>query len=250
MPRYFFHLINGDRSTRDLDGVDLSDLSAADREAREMARDLTGSVVTRPGFIFIITTGWRLLIIIDPDDGRETRDQRVRSGRYAELAGKYLGDILAAALRLLEKCPEHCDRSCESCLRHYHNQHLRDRLDRHVGAQLLRYATHGELPSEELVERQAAALGPLKRLLELDGYRCESVAATKDGPVPLMVQREGQRLAVGVKSSLLDTTWNGHSLQRMGARGGPSPAILNDYILRRNLPDEHQLIRDRFEHAN
>jgi hypothetical protein len=36
----------------------------------------------------------------------------------------------------------------------------------------------------------------------------------------------------------------------LGARGGPRPAILNDYILRRNLPDEHQLIRDLFEHAN
>jgi hypothetical protein len=147
---------------------------------------------------------------------------------YAELAGKYLGDILAAALTLLEDCPERCDRSCESCLRHYHNQHLRDRLDRRVGAQLLRYAMRGELPTEQPVERQAAALGALKRLLELDGYRCESVAPLKDGPVPLMVQRDRQRVVVGIKSSLLDATWNEHSLQRMGAGGGPRPAILND----------------------
>jgi len=166
---------------------------------------------------------------------------------YAELAGEYLADILRAALTLLEECPEHCDRSCESCLRHYHNQHLRDRLDRRVGAQLLRYATRGELPSEQSVERQATALDALKRLLELDGYTCESVAATKEGPIPLMVQRGSQRVAVGVKSSLLHATWDGHSLQRVSARGGPSYAILNDYILRRNLPDEHQLIRDLFE---
>jgi len=84
-------------------------------------------------------------------------------------------------------------------------------------------------------------------LLELDGYTCESVAATKEGPIPLMVQRGSQRVAVGVKSSLLHATWDGHSLQRVSARGGPSYAILNDYILRRNLPDEHQLIRDLFE---
>jgi hypothetical protein len=128
--------------------------------------------------------------------------------------------------------------------------HLRDRLDRLVGAQLLRYATRGELPNEQSIERQAAALGALKRLLELDGYGCESVAATKNGPVPLMVQRDGQRVAVGVKSSLLDATWNDHSLQRMDVRGGPAPAILNDYILRRNPPDEHQLIRKLFERAH
>lgn len=53
---------------------------------------------------------------------------------YAELAGQYLDEILVAALKLLEECPAQCDRSCESCLRHYHNQHLRDRLDRRVGA--------------------------------------------------------------------------------------------------------------------
>jgi hypothetical protein len=90
----------------------------------------------------------------------------------------------------------------------------------------------------------------LKRLLELDGFRCESVAATTDGRVPLMVQRDRRCVAVGVKSSLLDATWTDHSLQRMGARGGPSFEILNDYILRRNLPDEHQLIRDVFGHTN
>jgi hypothetical protein len=56
MPRYFFHVTNGDRSARDVDGVELLDFSAADREAREMARDLlTGSVVTRPEW-----AGWRI----------------------------------------------------------------------------------------------------------------------------------------------------------------------------------------------
>ena len=39
-----------------MDGVELLDFSAADREAREMARDLlTGSVVTRPEW-----AGWRI----------------------------------------------------------------------------------------------------------------------------------------------------------------------------------------------
>src|SRR5262249_1827478 len=67
---------------------------------------------------------------------------------YAELAGRHLDEILIDVLDLLEHCPTPCDRSCESCLRHYHNQHLRERLDRHVGAQLLRYALHGEIPPE------------------------------------------------------------------------------------------------------
>jgi hypothetical protein len=170
----------------------------------------------------------------------------LNTGASRAASPQLLPDILGATLPLLEGCTDHCDRSCESCLRHYHNQHLRDRLDRRVGAQLLRYAMRGELPTEQPIERQAAALSALKRLLELDGYRCESVSATNDGPVPLMVQRGTHCVAVGVKSGLLDATWTDHSLQRRSARGGPSFEILNDYILRRNLPDEHQLIRNLF----
>ena len=57
------------------------------------------------------------------------------------------------------------------------------------------------------------------------------------------LEKNGERLAVGIKSGLLDQTWQGHSLQRAGTS---SIQIFNDFILRRNLPDEHQLIRERF----
>jgi ATP-dependent helicase YprA (DUF1998 family) len=158
---------------------------------------------------------------------------------YAELAGRNITEILDDVQRLLEDCPSHCERSCESCLRHYHNQHLRERLDRRVAAQLLRYARMGEVPAEDAARKQAADLTALQRLLELDGFRCTAEA----GPIPVLVEKGGKRLAVGIKSGLLDETWRGHSLQRDGT--APTQ-ILNDFILRRNLPDEHQLIRERF----
>jgi hypothetical protein len=165
---------------------------------------------------------------------------------YAELAGKYLHEILDDALRLLDDCRAQCERSCESCLRHYHNQHLRDRLDRSAGAELLRYALHGELPREKAFIAQARALMPLKRLLELDGYRCESTASGNQ-TVPLLVQRGNTRVAVGIKSGLLDDTWTAHSLHQHAPGDPIRVQLLNDYILRRNLPDEHQLIRALFE---
>ena len=40
MPRYFFHLTNGHRSTRDPDGVELPDASAVRNEAVEMVAGL------------------------------------------------------------------------------------------------------------------------------------------------------------------------------------------------------------------
>jgi ATP-dependent helicase YprA (DUF1998 family) len=161
---------------------------------------------------------------------------------YAELAGRFLPEILQQVLRLLEHCRGKCERSCESCLRHYHNQHLKDRLDRFVGAQLFRYAMTGELPTEASPEAQARDLQGLARLLELDGFTCASASPAGVSAVPLTVQRGGASAAIGVQSGLLEESWAGHSL---AGRAG-SKLVLNDYILRRNLPDQHRLVRALF----
>jgi hypothetical protein len=165
---------------------------------------------------------------------------------YAELAGRYLTDILAAAHKLLDDCQGRCDRSCETCLRHYHNQHLRDRFDRHVGAQLLRYALSGTLPAEQSAAAQAASLSALSRLLELDGFACQSVCDLDGVSVPLLVEKDGKRVAVGLRSGLLDGSWDKHTLNALSPRSGVTVKTLNEYILRRNLPDEHQFIRALF----
>jgi hypothetical protein len=66
MPRYFFHLTNEHRSTRDPDGVELPDASAARKEAVEMVVGLLGeSAVTGHDW-----TGWRVEIC--DSDGRCT----------------------------------------------------------------------------------------------------------------------------------------------------------------------------------
>jgi hypothetical protein len=163
---------------------------------------------------------------------------------YAELAGQHLAEILDDVLVLLEDCTAHCDRSCESCLRHYHNQHLRDRLDRFVGAQLLRHAMSGNIPEEKAARTQAENLEGLARLLQLDGFQCTALVNVDDCTVPLLVRRDGESVAIGVQSGLLAAGWNGHSLTQL--RSGQARTVLNDYILRRNLPDEHQLVRGMF----
>jgi len=164
---------------------------------------------------------------------------------YAELAGRFLDDILDSVLDMLENCPARCERSCESCLRHYHNQHLSNRLDRSVGAQLLRYARSGEIPTEAPAADQAASLEALARLLQLDGFVCTSLAHVGNETVPLLVEVGNRAVAVGVQSALLATGWDGHSLVRL--RPERVSRILNDYILRRNLPDEHRLVSEAFK---
>jgi hypothetical protein len=110
---------------------------------------------------------------------------------------------------------------------------------------LLRYARFGEIPAEETLKKQATDLTALRRLLELDGFRCTAEARVETGPVPLLVEKDGDRIAIGIKSGLLDQSWKGHSLEQAAAGSIPIQ-ILNDFILRRNLPDEHQLIREHF----
>lgn len=195
-------------------------------------------------------SGFRIVPSDDEHDGLHLDvylyDTLSGGAGYAELAGRHLTEILRDVLSLLEECPAQCDLSCESCLRHYHNQHLGDRLDRLVGAQLLRYAMSGEVPPELSIAQQASDLEGLARLLTLDGFRCTSVATVNGRQVPLLVEKDGQRAVVGAQSALLVANWNGHSMTPLLNQAVVAGRLLNDYILRRNLPGEHLLIRAMF----
>ena len=107
----------------------------------------------------------------------------------------------------------------------------------------MRYARSGEIPAEASPAAQAANLEALARLLQLDGFVCTPLAQLDGQTVPLLVTQGSRAVAVGVQSALLATGWDGHSLARL--RPGRA-RILNDYILRRNLPDEHRLVSEAF----
>lgn len=51
MPRYFFHVRNGDSLIQDLEGIDLPDLDAARIEALEGARSLLSETVRTGGVL-------------------------------------------------------------------------------------------------------------------------------------------------------------------------------------------------------
>ncbi len=96
--------------------------------------------------------------------------------------------------------------------------------------------------------RGEAQLAPLKRLLELDGFTCRSAVATGNTTGPLVVERNGVTRIIGIQSGLLDPAAPGGPLKQLIQSGAVQGLVLNEYILRRNLPDEHQLVRDAFTH--
>jgi hypothetical protein len=65
---------------------------------------------------------------------------------FAQRAGQLGMVLFKDALEILEVCPDNCDRSCYRCLRSYKNKLEHNHLDRHLGANLLRFLIHGSYP--------------------------------------------------------------------------------------------------------
>ena len=146
---------------------------------------------------------------------------------------------MKATLALLEGCS--CDTSCTECLNHFHNQHIQGRLDRKLGALLLRYAVHGEKPRCSQPEVQVATLSQLRASLELDGFRCSEGGVPE---IPMFVERDGRRIALGCYPGLIGRPEFLHAVK--DARNVHGYLALNEYLLKSNLPDAHQRVRVLF----
>ena len=119
-------------------------------------------------------------------------------------------EIFVLALARLEECPADCEESCYRCLRSFRNRFEHNRLDRHVGASLLRYLLYGTLPAlvSERLERSADKLfEDLARsgVEDVTFERNVSVNVEGIGTVvaPILVTKaQGQRAIIGVHGPL------------------------------------------------
>lgn len=159
---------------------------------------------------------------------------------YAEIAARHIVEILQATRELLESCD--CETSCTECLNHFHNQHLQSRLDRHLGATLLKYAVDGVAPGCAPLEEQWQTLSQLRASLELDGYHCRFDTM---GSVPMIVQRNGRSLAVGCFPGLIHTPEFVHGVA--SAKGVDGHLALNEYLLRSDMSGAHQRVKELLE---
>jgi ATP-dependent helicase YprA (DUF1998 family) len=166
---------------------------------------------------------------------------------YADQAGGAVGVILERALGELESCPAGCDRSCYNCLRHYGNQYWHEHLDRHLAAALLRSMMYGTIPDLADLSQQASGLLALRRMLELEGFACESRAPLGSLEVPLLVRAGERALAVGSYHGLLDRDDPGlsHPLYtEFDSRDDVDVKLVNEYLLTRNLPAVYDQVRE------
>lgn len=154
---------------------------------------------------------------------------------YAEQAGGSLKVILDRTLSILKECPAQCDTSCTECLRHYQNKYWHSNLDRHLGASLLKYFLNGEEPDFKSSEEQALKLTPLVRLLQLDGYECETNVTFQPTKYPLLISGKNRRLIVGTYSALIDDL-DALELHPLAVTDSNDRVhLINEYVLTHNL---------------
>lgn len=154
---------------------------------------------------------------------------------YSRLAAQFGDELLAAALEKLERCDGNCDSSCYRCLRTFRNRPDHSQIDRHVGAALLQYLIHGTLRPFSPARMHAAQellLGDLQRsgdpwtIAKAPDFYLEAKRGTDERRI-----RIGHPLAVP----------NGHDLEDTD-RG--QELVLNELLVRRNLPKAALLARD------
>ena len=188
-------------------------------------------------------------------DGREAEiyiyDTLPGGAGFAERMGRLGLTVFEEALRILESCPEDCDRSCYRCLRSYKNKFEHDLLDRHLGAGLLRYLIYGDFPTVDL-ERLESSTTLLFEDLNRQGSTDLTVnmnypVTLEDGSAvvaPISLERsDGRQFIIGLSGPLTPNVPANVTLKEVPESSGSILVFLYDEILvRRNLPSATNLV--------
>ncbi|MFB9275761.1 DEAD/DEAH box helicase [Cohnella cellulosilytica] len=194
-------------------------------------------------------SGYRL-VKLDPSETLRVDiymfDSLAGGAGYAEQTGQNLSVVLNKALELLENCTQGCDRSCTDCIRHYQNRYWHSHLDRHLGAQLLRYMVGSGIPDISNIESQSESLEPLIRLLELESYTCEANMSYNGVQVPWIVSRHGRHIVIGTFPSLIDET-DAVKLHPLAKHFLEEQLFLaNEFLISRNLSLVYKQFKEKF----
>ena len=151
--------------------------------------------------------------------------------------------LFQRALDLLTDCEEGCDASCYRCLRSFKNKFEHSLLDRHVGAQLLRYLIDGQL-ADFSPNRLAFSTALLRNDLErqcADGTQFELDATLQvDGssvtaPI-LAVTTDGRTTMIALSAPLTPGHPADPHIAMLQSTGELRLIVENELVVRGNLP--------------
>jgi hypothetical protein len=185
-------------------------------------------------------------------EGREGREAEIYiydtlpgGAGFSKRVGELGLSVFEDALKILEDCPDGCDRSCYRCIRSYKNKFEHDLLDRHLGASLLRFVLHDEAPmlSATRIERATDLLfEDLNRqgieALSIERDKKVSVPGLGDVVAPILVtDSKGAQFAIGLHGPLTPGEPANPDLKDLKEYATSLTVHLEDeMIVRRNLP--------------
>ena len=191
-------------------------------------------------------------------DGREAEiylyDTLPGGAGFAPRVGQLGLLVFEDALRILEECPESCDRSCYRCLRSYKNKFEHDLLDRHVGASLLRFVLRGTAPTLDAarLERSTDLLFQDLERHGVDGLTLErdkalSIPGLAEVAVPILASKgPGRQFVIGLHGPLTPDEPSDEALRDLKEFSATVPVILIDeLVVRRNLPSASATLLER-----
>jgi ATP-dependent helicase YprA (DUF1998 family) len=193
--------------------------------------------------------------------GREGREAEIYvydtlpgGAGFSQRVGRLGLVVFEDALKILESCPDNCDRSCYRCLRSYKNKFEHDLLDRYVGASLLRFVLRGSAPQIDAtrLERSAEILfQDLKR----HGVEGLSLERNKDVAVPgldrivvpiLATRADGNQFVIGLHGPLTPDEPSDEGLRDVKEFAtGFSVVLVDELVVRRNLPSATATLLER-----
>lgn len=101
---------------------------------------------------------------------------------YSDYLSGYIEELLQDTYDYLSRCK--CSSACYDCLKHYRNQRIHGRLDRHAAINLLEWGMNSKLAEELSVTQQWNLLSPLQSILAESGIKLcveqGTIVATKD----------------------------------------------------------------------
>jgi ATP-dependent helicase YprA (DUF1998 family) len=182
-------------------------------------------------------------------DGREAEiyiyDTLPGGAGFAQRVGHLGLVVFEEALRILENCPDNCDRSCYRCLRSYKNKFEHDLLDRQLGSSLLRFLLTGDSPTLDTarVNRSVDLLFQDLERQGLSGLALErngsvSVPGLQNATAPILATKgNGTRFVIGLHGPLTPDEPVDEAIRELKEYSAALPVILIDeLVVRRNLP--------------
>jgi hypothetical protein len=184
--------------------------------------------------------------------GREGREAEIYlydtlpgGAGFSQRVGELGLTVFEDALRVLEECPENCDRSCYRCLRSYKNKFEHDLLDRQLGASLMRFLILGKYPaldSSRLAMSTDLLFEDIRRQ-GIEGLTIErnyQMSLPGFGPVtvPIYARRaNGSECIIGLHGPLTPDDPPDQLLREIKEFCPSIPVYLYDeMVIRRNLP--------------